>query len=114
MRDLPKAIATYLATDPGDTDTVAHCFTEDATVRDEGKTHTGRAAIGAWRAKTATEYQYTSTPIAARGLLFRKNCTEESGLLTCFHRIGRRRLSTNVSSSPRSERKAMPPAAPAQ
>ncbi|MEO1985492.1 MAG: nuclear transport factor 2 family protein [Martelella sp.] len=66
MRDLPKAIATYLATDPGDTDTVAHCFTEDATVRDEGKTHSGRAAIGAWRAKTATEYQYTSTPIAAR------------------------------------------------
>ncbi|WP_174802682.1 nuclear transport factor 2 family protein [Martelella limonii] len=66
MLDLPKAIATYLSADPGDGDTVMHCFTEDAVVRDEGEIHTGRPAIAAWKASTATQYQYTSTPFAAR------------------------------------------------
>ncbi|WP_180901126.1 nuclear transport factor 2 family protein [Martelella soudanensis] len=66
MLDLPKPIAAYLAADAGDTDAIKQCFAEDATVRDEGKTHTGRAAIAAWKARTASEYQYTSTPVAAR------------------------------------------------
>jgi len=66
MLDLPKPIARYLATDAGDTDAVMHCFAENATVRDEGRTHTGRAEIAVWKARTASEYQYTSTPVAAR------------------------------------------------
>jgi uncharacterized membrane protein YeaQ/YmgE (transglycosylase-associated protein family) len=40
------------------------CFTADATVRDEGKTMKGLAAIKAWRMEAAQKYQDTVVPLA--------------------------------------------------
>lgn len=61
---LPPPIAAYFAADRADAAAVAACFTDDAIVTDEGKTHRGRAAIAAWKSSTSTQYSYTSTPIA--------------------------------------------------
>lgn len=59
---LPPAVAAYFR--PGDT--TADAFAEDAVVRDEGRVHEGRAAIAAWRAETAANYDYVAEPLAAR------------------------------------------------
>jgi hypothetical protein len=44
-----------------DTESALATFTTDATVTDEGITHTGHDAIGAWRTATSSEFQYTTT-----------------------------------------------------
>ncbi len=65
--ELPKQIAAYFAADADKNDTaaVARCFTEHAVVKDEGRTHKGRAAIQQWKEESSTAYQYTSTPFAS-------------------------------------------------
>lgn len=63
--ELPGAIAGYFAADATkDAARVARCFTQDAVVRDEGKTHRGREAIRSWKANTSTAYSYTVAPFA--------------------------------------------------
>ncbi len=62
---LPVPVARYFATDRHDIDTLASCFTEDAVVRDEGRTHTGRAAIRAWKAASASSFTYAYESVAA-------------------------------------------------
>ena len=62
--DLPRAIAAYFAADKRDGDTVARCFTEQATVKDEGHTHIGREAIQRWRTDTSAKFDYVSEPFA--------------------------------------------------
>lgn len=62
--DLPKPIAAYFTADRADGEAIARCFTEGAVVKDEGRTHVGRAAIAAWKSETSTKYTYTSEPIA--------------------------------------------------
>lgn len=62
--DLPKPIAAYFTADRADGEAIARCFTEDAVVKDEGRTYVGRAAIAAWKSETSTKYTYTSEPIA--------------------------------------------------
>lgn len=62
--DLPKAITAYFNADNSDGEKVARCFSENATVKDEGHTHKGRAAIKRWKADTSAKYQYTSEPFA--------------------------------------------------
>ena len=37
-------------------------FAADAVVRDEGRTHTGHDAIGAWRRAAKAHYQHTAEP----------------------------------------------------
>jgi ketosteroid isomerase-like protein len=67
---LPKVIHSYFAADRGsDPEAVARCFTDTATVRDEGNTYRGRDAIRQWVARSSTEYTYTVEPfaIAAEG-----------------------------------------------
>lgn len=61
--NLLEPIAAYFAAGKGDTDAVARCFTENATVKDEGHTYTGLAAIKRWKAETSRKYSYTSEPI---------------------------------------------------
>lgn len=61
---LPDPIAAYFAADRTDGETVARCFTEDATVKDEGRTHVGRAAIAVWKTDASARYTYTCEPIA--------------------------------------------------
>ncbi|WP_407050108.1 nuclear transport factor 2 family protein [Methyloraptor flagellatus] len=61
---LPEPIADYFAADASDPVAVAKCFTADAVVIDEKRTHTGREAIAAWKAAASAKYDYTATPIA--------------------------------------------------
>ncbi|ATN34097.1 polyketide cyclase [Rhizobium sp. ACO-34A] len=62
--NLPKPVAAYFAADRSDGATIAQCFTQDATVIDEGKTHVGRAAIQRWKSDTSAKFSYVCEPIA--------------------------------------------------
>ncbi len=61
---LPKPIARYFAVDASETETLDQCFTENAVVKDEGKTYTGLVAIQEWKQASAKKYTYTSEPLA--------------------------------------------------
>jgi hypothetical protein len=61
---LPEPIAAYFAADRQNPEALARCFTAQATVKDEGHTHTGLAAIQAWKAAASTQYTYTTEPFA--------------------------------------------------
>jgi hypothetical protein len=60
---LPEPIAAYFEADMRNGEVVARCFTKEAVVKDEGRTHTGQAAIAAWKRDASTKYTYTSKPI---------------------------------------------------
>ena len=62
--NLPEPITAYFAADARDADAVARCFTKHAVVKDEGRTHTGSAAIKAWKNAASAKYSYTSEPFA--------------------------------------------------
>ncbi|MGS0894800.1 nuclear transport factor 2 family protein [Burkholderia stagnalis] len=64
MLNLPKPIADYFSADRDDAEAVAHCFTENAVVKDEGRTYNGRIEIACWKSESSTKYQYTCEPIA--------------------------------------------------
>lgn len=54
---LPQPAADYIAAcNAHDPQAVAACFTEDAVVEDENKTHVGRPAIQAWIAEADRLY----------------------------------------------------------
>jgi len=58
---LPAPIRAYLtAHQSRDDDAAVQAFAPDATVTDEGNTHTGAQAIRAWRQRASTEYTYTT------------------------------------------------------
>lgn len=61
---LPEPIAAYFAADQQNPDALARCFTRQAVVKDEGHTHTGVAAIKAWKAAASAQYSYTTQPFA--------------------------------------------------
>ncbi len=62
--DLPEAIADYFAADAAkNAERVAECFAPDAVVKDEGKAHSGREAIRAWKTESSAKYDYTATPL---------------------------------------------------
>lgn len=62
--NLPEPIAAYFAADLQSADAVARCFTSQAVVKDEGRTHTGGEAIRAWKVAAAAKYRYTAEPFA--------------------------------------------------
>lgn len=62
---LPEPIAAYFAADVRDADAVARCFTSQGVVRDEGRTHSGRAAIAAWKTAASAKFSYTTRPLRA-------------------------------------------------
>ena len=66
MRDLslPEPIEAYFEADRRGGQAVARCFTNDGTVTDERKTHTGLAAIEVWKAATSAKYSYVAEPFA--------------------------------------------------
>jgi len=64
MINLPAPISDYFAADTQNGEAVAQCFTDDAIVRDEGKTYEGREAIQAWKAEASQKYSYVSVPQA--------------------------------------------------
>ncbi len=60
--DLPTPVANYFSADTSDSEAVAQCFTENAVVKDEGRTFEGRTAIRQWKADASAKYQYTCEP----------------------------------------------------
>uniref|UniRef100_UPI003B51BAFA nuclear transport factor 2 family protein n=1 Tax=Roseovarius indicus TaxID=540747 RepID=UPI003B51BAFA len=63
--ELPTVIARYFSADKkGNAQAISECFTDDATVVDEGNTYTGREAIRQWMANASTQYTYTVEPFA--------------------------------------------------
>ena len=60
---LPEPIAAYFEADRHDGLAVARCFTPEATVIDEGKTHAGHAAIEAWKNAASTQFSYIAEPV---------------------------------------------------
>lgn len=61
---LPAPIAQYFAADAKDGAAIGQCFTADALVVDESRTHQGREAIARWKAEASAKYDYVSTPVA--------------------------------------------------
>jgi hypothetical protein len=61
---LPEPIAAYFDADKRDAAAVARCFTRRAIVKDEGRIHSGVAAITAWKRAASAKYSYTSEPFA--------------------------------------------------
>jgi hypothetical protein len=62
--DLPEPIAAYFDADKRDGEAVARCFTKQGMVVDEGQTHSGPAAIKAWKTAASANYSYTTEPLA--------------------------------------------------
>ena len=61
---LPKAIALYVqAENSGNAALLDECFAAEATVRDEGHTYRGLAAIREWKAETKRKYNHRVTPL---------------------------------------------------
>jgi uncharacterized protein (TIGR02246 family) len=64
---LPDAVTRYLdAANRFDSEAAADCFTPEATVLDEGKTHTGPAAIQEWMRQTGEQYAPEVSVISAQ------------------------------------------------
>ena len=64
--NLPRPIALYVAAEnSSDITLFDQCFTEDAVVRDEGKTIEGLAPIKKWKAETKKKYQHTIEPLSS-------------------------------------------------
>ena len=62
--DLPKPIAAYFTADKAGGEGVSECFTENAVVKDERRTYSGRDEIKQWKTTATAKYQYRSEPIA--------------------------------------------------
>jgi hypothetical protein len=62
--NLPEPIAAYFAADKLNPEAIARCFTAQAVVKDEGRTHTGTDAIKAWKAAASNAYTYTVNPFS--------------------------------------------------
>jgi len=65
--NLPKLIDTYIkAENAYDTDTALACFSENATVFDEGETFKGKKAIREWMEKTKKKYSPKFRPLGIK------------------------------------------------
>ena len=64
---LPDPIPAYLAAHTArDADTAVGCFTADAVVVDEGRTHRGTEEVLAWLRGAGTQFTYTTELVGAR------------------------------------------------
>jgi ketosteroid isomerase-like protein len=65
--DVPDTIAAYLAAEEAkDADALSRCFTEDGTVRDEGREYRGRNSIRQWKQEVDTKYLYVLQAVNAQ------------------------------------------------
>ena len=61
---LPAPVALYVRLEnSGDVDSLGDCFAANASVRDEGQTYSGLAAIREWKAETKRKYNHRLTPL---------------------------------------------------
>jgi hypothetical protein len=62
---LPPPVDLYVEIEnSGDIEALSECFAYNATVRDEGHTYEGLAAIKEWKADTKKKYNHTVAPLA--------------------------------------------------
>ena len=62
---LPTPVGLYVEIEnSGDIEALSECFAYNATVRDEGHTYEGLAAIKEWKADTKKKYNHTVAPLA--------------------------------------------------
>lgn len=61
---LPDPIAAYFDADKYGADGVVRCFTNQAIVKDEGRTYEGLAAIAAWKAAASAKYTFVVEPLS--------------------------------------------------
>lgn len=61
---LPEPIAAYFTAEKQNPEAVARCFTAQAVVKDEGRSHVGIDAIRAWKMEASSKYSYSSEPFA--------------------------------------------------
>lgn len=63
---IPPPVRLYFQSEAcDDTLRVADCFTSDAVVTDERRTHQGLEAIRAWKAESKATTKYQVTPVSA-------------------------------------------------
>ncbi|MCW1912442.1 nuclear transport factor 2 family protein [Luteolibacter sp. GHJ8] len=63
---LPEAVTRYIeASNRFDAESAAACFTPEATVRDEGKTHVGTEQIRSWVSHSSEAYQPQASVVGA-------------------------------------------------
>jgi ketosteroid isomerase-like protein len=61
---LPPPVDLYVEIEnSGDIEALSQCFACNATVRDEGHTYEGLAAIKEWKADTKKKYNHTVAPL---------------------------------------------------
>lgn len=61
---LPPPIDLYVRIEnTGDAEALSECFASNATVRDEGHTYEGLAAIRQWKADTKKKFNHTVAPL---------------------------------------------------
>lgn len=64
---LPEAVETYFEiSNNGDVSRLAACFSANATVIDENRTHQGVEAIKAWQTEAQQTFTYSIEPLEAR------------------------------------------------
>lgn len=63
---LPDAVSRYFqASNGADTARLDDCFTDDAVVHDERRTHRGHAGIRAWKDEARARFDYSVEPVDA-------------------------------------------------
>ncbi len=63
---MPPPVRLYFQSEAfDDTKRLADCFTPDAVVTDERRSHVGREAIRAWKAESKATTKYQVTPVSA-------------------------------------------------
>lgn len=63
---MPPPVRLYFQSEAyDDTQRVADCFTTDAVVTDERRSHQGHDAIRAWKAEAKAAAKYQVTPVSA-------------------------------------------------
>ena len=61
---LPPLVDLYVKIEnSGDVEALSECFASNATVRDEGHTYEGLAAIKEWKADTKKKYNHIVVPL---------------------------------------------------
>ena len=77
--EMPEPVARYFAAERDhDADALARCFVDDGTVRDEGRTVHGPAAIRQWNIDATDKYHHTVEPLEVR---------EEAGKIIVIGRV---------------------------
>src|SRR5579872_3990275 len=66
--NLPRIINDYVsASNAHDVKSILACFSDTATVHDEGQTLSGKKAIEAWIVKTIEKYKFHFQPLSVDG-----------------------------------------------